>query len=121
MPKVIHTPLKDKLSWPISKYTSPANPGHLLGSRAHKQLMQKAIDFLRAQGFNDDQIYTNLGIYTGCRYGTTGVRVIDIVGIKPKKKVAIECGKTSEGLLRMIRPYFDEVLHFPYPRGKSTY
>ncbi len=117
MPRDIVIPEGYPKPQPISSYGSR----RLMGSYVHRQLIQKAIDFLRTQGFIDDEIYTEFSVHTGCRHGTTGIRTIDVVGISPKKKVAIECGKTSEGLLRMIRPYFDEVLHFPFPQGKSTY
>lgn len=117
MPKDIVTPEGYPNPQPLSSYGSR----RLRGSHAHKKIIEEAINFLRRQGFDDAQIYIEFHIHTGCRHGTTGIRSIDVAAIKTERKIAIECGKTSEGLLRMIRPYFDEVLHFPYPRGKSTY
>jgi hypothetical protein len=77
--------------------------------------MQKAIDWLRKEGFNDNQIYTEFSIQIGYR-----PRRIDVVGISPQRKIAIECGTCSTSQLELIRPYFDDILHFPYPDGRAT-
>lgn len=96
--------------------------GHKVSnSPAHKGLMAKAIDYLKEKGFQDNQIHTEFAVHTNYPHGTTGIRVVDVVGIKPQKKIAIECGICSSNQLELIRPYFDEVLHFPFLYGKSTY
>jgi len=81
-------------------------------------LVQKAIDYLRGQGFKDEEIYTAFVIQTEFR---PQPRIVDVVGIKSDYKVAIECGKTSPALLEMLQPYFDEVLHFPFAKGSPFY
>ena len=49
----------------------------------------EAINFLRNLGLNDDQIFTEFGIQiSGGR-----IKVIDVVGLRPDFRVAIEGGK----------------------------
>jgi len=42
---------------------------------------------------------------------------VDVVGISNKKKVAIECGKTTKDRI-LLHLFFDEVYHLPYEREK---
>ena len=81
-------------------------------------LVKKAIDYLRVNGFKDEEIYTAFVIQTKFR---PQPRIVDVVGLRSGHRIAIECGKTSRGYLDMIRPYFDEVLHYPFPNRKPYY
>lgn len=114
MPKNINTVEEDRLLWPISKRHGLPHVvtyrGYIIESHGEKII--EAIEFLHNQGFSDDEIYREFGIYT-----EHWNRYIDVVGIKPEKRIAIECGTCSPGNLDLIKPYFDEVLHFPYERG----
>ncbi len=114
MPKDLNTVHKDRLLWPISKLRWPLHVetyrGYIIES--HGEKIMEAIEFLYNQGFGDDEIYREFGIYT-----EHWNRYIDVVGIKPEKRIAIECGTCSSTNLELIKPYFDEVLHFPYERG----
>lgn len=77
--------------------------------------MQEAIDYLKCQGFSCDEIYTEFPVHNCYRHGDRyRHRGIDVVGISPKRRIAIECGQCSPAMLDLIRPYFHEVLHFPY-------
>jgi hypothetical protein len=105
---------EDRLLWPISKRHGlpyvQRHWGYIIES--HGQKILEAIEFLRTQGFSDDEIYREFSIHTEQR-----IRCIDVVGIKRGKKIAIECGTCSTWNLELIKPYFDEVLHFPYEYG----
>ncbi len=79
-------------------------------------LVRKSIDYPKSRGVKDEQ--TAFGIQTKSR---TQPRVIDVVGIKPGLRIAIACGKTPRAYLDMLSPYFDEVLHLPFNKGKPYY
>jgi len=80
-------------------------------SEAHRNLKKAAKKYLLSLGFNKDQIKEEFYL------PEEGIR-IDVVGISPERKIAIECGHISGGeeRIKKILKHFDELKVFRYSR-----
>jgi len=79
-------------------------------------LKEEAIEQLRRMGFHDDEIFLEYRTVEGIR--------VDVVGISPERRVAIECGDTYKGARhRILERSFDTVIYKPYttPRRNVDY
>lgn len=83
---------------------------------SHNALKQKARDFLHSLGFNENEIIEEY--WTGVVYREyarpSSEAMVDVAGIKNKRIVIVECGKTGIGKLRTLARHFDEVYHLTY-------
>lgn len=79
----------------------PESPLHY----AYKKI---AIDILKEKGFEPAEIHEEHNV----EYLVNGKMkyIVDIVGIKDKYRVAIECGQTEHSKLINLRKIFDEVI-----------
>ena len=83
----------------------------------HKLLKKQATTFLKSKGFKEKEIFKEYRIEK--KIG--GYFLVDVVGIKFNKKIAIECGKCSGysphfWKLELLKElgFFDEIYYFPY-------
>lgn len=75
----------------------------------HNQLKDKARELLRKKGFKNSEIKDEYSV----KLGNKRFQIVDIVGIKKDKKIAIECGGINKNL-DPLRDIFDEVIVLPY-------
>ncbi len=75
-----------------------------MASQEHKKLKGYATQYLRDNGFKDNEIYEEYKLESS---QMTQKLYIDIVGIRKDKKVAIECGRTSAKRLSQLSLFFD--------------
>lgn len=77
----------------------------------HDDLKQLAKKQLLQLGFKEEEIHEE---YTVKSPEMKSRIVVDVVGIKPKHKVAIECGSVQGERLSQLKLFFDEVIVLPY-------
>jgi len=84
-----------------------------MASNKHNNLKYKAIEWLKGQDFTDIEIEVRiLNHQTGNAW--RGSFVIDIVGRKEHRKMAIECGGSRLDKLNKIASEFNEIYILPY-------
>jgi hypothetical protein len=96
-------------------------------SEAHRRLKLQAVAYLRRLGFGEDEIFLEYPT----EYGK-----VDVAGIKPNLKVAVECGnmgggnytsvcglgfRTVLGRRKALLKYFDKLLLFLYLKNSVSY
>ena len=87
-------------------------------SKEHEALKEIARKILIDMGYLSTEIKEEYWVqphsaYSGENNSLHGFRV-DVVGLKPDKKVAIECGKTPGEKIAALKIFFDEVIILPY-------
>ncbi len=87
-------------------------------SKEHEALKQIAVKILIDMGFTMEEIkeeywVSPYSLYSRRDSDLKGFRV-DVVGLKPNKKVAIECGKTPGEKIAALKMFFDQVIVLPY-------
>lgn len=78
----------------------------------HMDLIEKAIDILKEQGFKDSEIKKEYQVKL--KDGT--FKIVDVVGINSKERIAIECGGLTKDI-SVLNPFFNRVIHLPYVMG----
>jgi len=79
----------------------------------HKALKEYARQLLLNMGFKDSEIIDEYTVKTD---GMKKSFRVDVAGIKPDYKVAIECGVTDSDKLIWEKLFFDEVIALPFLR-----
>jgi len=75
-------------------------------SKAHKILKEKALNFLKEQGYIAFQEY---------RVRIDGkLFIVDVVGFKDNESIAIECGRTCYSKIEKLKKVFSKVKRFLY-------
>ena len=86
--------------------------------KEHDALKEVAIKILTNMGYTSNEIKQEYWVqpqqnHLGQNNSLHGFRV-DVVGIKPDKKIAIECGNTPGEKIAALKMFFDEVIVLPY-------
>lgn len=85
------------------------------GGHVHRALKEKAKEILKKKGFSDKEIFNEYQVEF-----SENVKFrhdVDVAGIKPDLKIAIEIGSTPKNRINNLKKIFDEVIHIP----KSEY
>lgn len=83
----------------------------------HKALKEYGHQLLNQMGFKDSEVHEEYGIKTsGMKEGFR----VDVVGINPSRKVAVECGLTNTDKITWLKLFFDEVYILPFFNMKSS-
>lgn len=81
------------------------------GGHIHRVLKEKAKEILKSRGFSDEEIFSEYPVqfdeHVHFRHD------VDIAGIKPNQKVAIEIGSTPKNRINNLKKIFNEVIHIP--------
>lgn len=81
----------------------------------HVFLKQLAVDLLKAMGFADSEIHEEYQVRV------RGLKnfIVDVVGLKHGKSVAVEVGDCDAKKLMTLEGLFDEVIWLPYIGSRS--
>lgn len=85
------------------------------GGHIHRTLKEKAKKILREKGFKDSEIFSEYPVKFDEEVKFR--HDVDIAGIKPELKIAIEIGSTPKNRINNLKKFFDQVIHIP----KSEY
>ena len=83
-------------------------------SGAHKLLKKQAKRMLKNMGFNEEEIFEEFSFHFISKSGTTWWGRVDVAGIKGKKRVAVECGRSHRSAWKYGYLPFDKLIFIPY-------
>ena len=91
--------------------------GFTIASFSHQKLVDMAVTKLMEKyKFSEDQIKLNYYVKDD-----EGAMLVDVVGIRPSLRVAVECGKARINKIARLKKLFDRVERIPYTAKVSPH